>query len=482
LGREVARSGRVVHRTIEIASWDAGSCSLLHAELVTLSDLALQLLPPDLSSLSKGDVERLGTNHFVVHLCDSLGGFLGRREAYKAKTLGMILVVTHDLGASDASIGLELSTEFVIVDVVLEILDIQVDTLVFAELLHLGLFISLAQLFLALRLLLSTGNKQLSAVVLGLVEGVDGRAGILVVVIVDESETLALSLMVGLKYGGCDRPVLLEEFVELLLGNLWIKVLHVDVCKLFFLLVELSEAFLLGDMVSDIDLSVVQQHAIDGLDGTVSSLGSVVMDKAVAFGTSAVVRGDFAGKNIPERRKGVMESLVVDLLVEILDKDIALTGLADGGISLGPHDTACSTFNKRIVELLQSPFTVRSIEIVDISIAQRATSDSITANTNAGNRTDHIKDLEEHGLGDTGVQFSNIERGRGGRGHRRLGVVGRRRRCLSEGGRRSGLSHSSLGRDILSDGGRRHFSFSFYSIGSLLLVNLFMNRRQQRCF
>jgi hypothetical protein len=68
-------------------------------------------------------------------------------------------------------------------------------------------------------------------------------------------------------------------------------------------------AHLLGDVVSDIDLSVVQQHTIDGLNGTVSSLGSVVMDKAVAFGTTALVCGDFTGKHIPERRKRIVESL-----------------------------------------------------------------------------------------------------------------------------------------------------------------------------
>jgi hypothetical protein len=32
--------------------------------------------------------------------------------------------------------------------------------------------------------------------------------------------------------------------------------------------------------------------------------------------------------------------LVVDLLIKILNKNVALAGLAEGGIALGPHDPA----------------------------------------------------------------------------------------------------------------------------------------------
>lgn len=32
--------------------------------------------------------------------------------------------------------------------------------------------------------------------------------------------------------------------------------------------------------------------------------------------------------------------LVVDLLVQVLDEDVALSGLAESGVTLRPHDTA----------------------------------------------------------------------------------------------------------------------------------------------
>jgi len=73
--REVA-ARRIVHRTVHVATRDAGSSGLLHADLVTLSNLALQLLPANLAALCEGDIERLGTNHLVVHLCDGLRSFL----------------------------------------------------------------------------------------------------------------------------------------------------------------------------------------------------------------------------------------------------------------------------------------------------------------------------------------------------------------------------------------------------------------------
>ena len=35
-----------------------------------------------------------------------------------------------------------------------------------------------------------------------------------------------------------------------------------------------------------------------------------------------------------------MTDLVVDLLIKILDENVALTSLAKSGVTLGPHDTA----------------------------------------------------------------------------------------------------------------------------------------------
>lgn len=61
--------------------------------------------------------------------------------------------------------------------------------------------------------------------------------------------------------------------------------------------------------MSDVDLLVVQQHAVDGLDSTVGGLGSLVVDKSIALGATMLVGGDFARKDIAESREGIVKSL-----------------------------------------------------------------------------------------------------------------------------------------------------------------------------
>ena len=97
---------------------------------------------------------------------------------------------------------------------------------------------------------------------------------------------------------------------------------------------------LLGDVVADVDFLVVQQHAVDRLDSGVGGSSGFVVNETVALGAAVLVGGNLAGENVTECRKGVMKGLVVDGVVQVLDEDVALAGLAEGGVTLGPHDTA----------------------------------------------------------------------------------------------------------------------------------------------
>jgi hypothetical protein len=136
---------------------------LLHPNLVALGVLALQLLPADFTTLSEGDVERLRADHLVVHLRHSLRSFLGRREANKSEAFGMLPFVSHHLATGNGTKRLELGTQLLVVHVVFQIFDVQIDALILAELLHLGLFIRLAQFFLTFGFLLSTGDEEFLA-------------------------------------------------------------------------------------------------------------------------------------------------------------------------------------------------------------------------------------------------------------------------------------------------------------------------------
>jgi hypothetical protein len=69
--------------------------------------------------------------------------------------------------------------------------------------------------------------------------------------------------------------------------------------------------------MSDVDLLVVEKHTVDSLDGAFGGLGGLIMDEAVPFRSAVFIRGDFAGKNIAERGKGVVKSLSPDRQQEV---------------------------------------------------------------------------------------------------------------------------------------------------------------------
>ena len=62
-------------------------------------------------------------------------------------------------------------------------------------------------------------------------------------------------------------------------------------------------------MRADVHLLVVEQHAIDGLDGVLGRLGSLVVDEAVALGVAMLVSCDLAREDVTERRKRVVQGL-----------------------------------------------------------------------------------------------------------------------------------------------------------------------------
>jgi hypothetical protein len=118
-------------------------------------------------------------------------------------------------------------------------------------------------------------------------------------------------------------------------------------------------------VVSNVDLLVVEEHAIDGLDSALCGLCGFIVDEAVSLGAAVFIHGDLARQNVSERRKGVMESLaevssgtevgrgdhrnaylVVNALIQVLDKHVALASLAECRVALRPHDPAVIIVNR----------------------------------------------------------------------------------------------------------------------------------------
>ena len=74
------------------------------------------------------------------------------------------------------------------------------------------------------------------------------------------------------------------------------------------------------------------------LNGKLGRLLLLEVHKSVALGVAGQVRGDLARQNAAKVGEGVVESLVVDGLVQVLDEDVAHARLAESRVAVAPHD------------------------------------------------------------------------------------------------------------------------------------------------
>jgi hypothetical protein len=119
-----------------------------------------------------------------------------------------------------------------------------------------------------------------------------------------------------------------------------------------------------------------------------------------------------AAQVVTKGSNGVVKSVVVDSDIEVLDEDVALASLAKSRVTLGPHDTAGAALDDGVVEVLKSLLAVSSSVVVDVGIAERATGDGITADTDRSDGTNLREELEQHSLSDGGVKLADVERSR----------------------------------------------------------------------
>lgn len=431
-----------------------GSGSLLHSDLVASLDASLKLVLSHILALSQSDVQGLAVDHALVHVGDGLGGIVRVAEAHETEALalaelllglllGLLLArllagsllaillvllvlallvlvglgrvsIAHNLGRGDRAVLDEHGAQLLVINIIAQVLDVQVDTLVLVLLLHAGSLVGLAELLLALVLLLSTTDVDVLTLEVVAVELVDGLVSSFMSSEVDKPEATVLAgLLVTSERRRGDVTVLGKQLTELLVTGVRVDVLDIDVGEVGLHLLELALAILLGDMVADVNLLLVQQHAIDVLDGLRSGLVSLVVHETVSLGVSVLVLSDLAAENVAESGEGVMQSLVVNGDIQVLDENVAGTSLAKGGVTLGPHDAAGATLDDGVVELLKSLLTITGGVVVDVCVSQRATGNSVTADTNGGNGTDLGEELEEHGLGNGRVELTNVEGGGG---------------------------------------------------------------------
>src|SRR5690606_9939461 len=112
------------------------------------------------------------------------------------KALALASFIPHNLGGGDGTEAFKLRPKLVVVNLIVEVLDVKVDSLVAGSLLNAGSLILLAQFFLALMLLLSTANIELLALVVLVVELLDGLCSSFMGDKVDKPESTRVAVLV----------------------------------------------------------------------------------------------------------------------------------------------------------------------------------------------------------------------------------------------------------------------------------------------
>src|SRR5690606_11294426 len=127
---------------------------------------------------------------------NSLGGLLGAAEADETKALALASFIPHDLGGSDGAKAFKLGPQLVVVNLVVEILNVKVDSLVAGSLLDASSLVLLAQFLLTLVLLLSATNIEPLALIVLVVKLLDGFGSSFVGDKVDETESARVAILI----------------------------------------------------------------------------------------------------------------------------------------------------------------------------------------------------------------------------------------------------------------------------------------------
>ena len=101
----------------------------LHAESSdSLHVLRGEVSLPVLLALGQSDIQRLGDDDAAVHFSDGLSGLFRCRETDEAEALGPAFFA-HDLGRGDGAVRSELLQQTLVSDGIVQVLDVQVNTL-----------------------------------------------------------------------------------------------------------------------------------------------------------------------------------------------------------------------------------------------------------------------------------------------------------------------------------------------------------------
>ena len=169
-----------------------------------------------------------------------------------------------------------------------------------------------------------------------------------------------------------DFSVLREHLLQLLFGEVISEVLDEHIGELLSLFSQLLLTLLARNKPPYEHLLLIEQHAVDLLNGVHGSFLGLEVDKPVSLwkldkiyfnilvvnlAAAVSVLGNLAGENIPESRESIVHGLVVDRLVQILDENISDSRSSQGRITLAPHDPDGAPLQNIEVHGVQSSFS-----------------------------------------------------------------------------------------------------------------------------
>mmetsp|Transcript_40463 Transcript_40463/g.84182 ORF Transcript_40463/g.84182 Transcript_40463/m.84182 type:complete len:511 (-) Transcript_40463:2424-3956(-) len=445
-------SHRSAHRSTHHA-WLARS-----ARASTGGMLGFQLGTSDFTALGNSNKNGLVSNKLAVHFVDSTSGFFRSGEANKTKsTRTTILHILHDTSRSDSSHSSKFIAKHIIRHGIVQVFHVKVDALELGDAVHfLGLKLG-TKFALAFRLFLSTAHVEF----LFRLFAVDGRGEFSSVQVFDSSgsrfvlgkvdETISqtgdlffpflVGILVFLRLSFRSFSRFLFSFgsltllfflggSRLLLRNALGNRSADNFSKLFKFCHETSivplqrnildvdvsprvdiRAIVTAHKVPNLNFLSIDEHAVQLINGGVGSFGSFIVNVSVPFGFSVLaVRHDLTRKNVSKEGESIVKLLVVNGFVQVFDKNVANSRFTKGRITLTPHDTARLSLDHGKVHGIQRTFRISKLVKVHIGVTKGATSDSVTAHTNGGHRTNSTEDLVQERLVDIRGQVSNVKR------------------------------------------------------------------------
>jgi len=229
---------------------------------------------------------------------------------------------------------------------------------------------------------------------------------------------ILLLVILGIREGreedGVDLTELRAQLFEVGLGHVFREVLDEDVGKLLGIS---TETFTTGDEGLHFDDLTFNGLTVDSGDDLLGIFFVGEVDETITEGFTLGVGGDLARENVAEDGESIVERLVVDGLSEVVDEDVTLVGLTEGGVAVRPHDTARDFLagggvTEANVHGIESLFSIFEAMEVDIGVTERAASDGVTADTDGGDRANSVELIVQHSFADIGIEVTNVEGGR----------------------------------------------------------------------